>query len=80
MDTRVTIRLKDGKVVERLETAATGHPSKPMSREQLEAKFFECAGLAIGGDQARQAADAIWALDNLADVAQLHKTMSGGSP
>lgn len=80
MDTRVTIRLKDGTVVERVETAATGHPSKPMSREQLEAKFLECAGLAIGTEQARQAVDAIWALEDLSDVAQLHKTMAGGSP
>ncbi|MPZ60510.1 MAG: MmgE/PrpD family protein [Propionibacteriales bacterium] len=77
MDTRVTIRLKDGTVVERVEAFATGHPRKPMSREQLEAKFFECADLAIGKDQARMAADAIWGIEGLDDVARLHKTLEG---
>jgi 2-methylcitrate dehydratase PrpD len=33
MDTRITIRLKDGRVVEGLESFATGHPRKPMTRE-----------------------------------------------
>ena len=36
----------------KVESAATGHPRKPMSREQLEAKFFECADLAISVEQA----------------------------
>jgi hypothetical protein len=35
-----------------VESAATGHPRKPMSREQLEAKFFECTELAISVEQA----------------------------
>ncbi len=79
LDTRVTIRLKDGSVVERVEAAATGHPRKPMSREQLEAKFFECSDLAIDRDQARTAVDAIWGLEELDDVTRLHKTLEGAS-
>ncbi|MQA79111.1 MAG: MmgE/PrpD family protein [Streptosporangiales bacterium] len=77
MNTRVTIRLKDGRVFERVEAFATGHPEKPMSREQLEAKFFECADPAIGRDRARQAADIIWDLDELDDVATLHRSLDG---
>ena len=65
---RITIRLKDGQVLEKVESAATGHPRKPMSREQLEAKFFECAELAISVEQARRAADIIWDLEKLERV------------
>jgi 2-methylcitrate dehydratase PrpD len=77
LDTRITIRLKDGQVLEKVESAATGHPRKPMSREQLEAKFFECAELAISVEQARRAADMIWNLENLERVGELHRILSG---
>jgi hypothetical protein len=39
-----------------------------MSREQLEAKFFGCAELAISVDQARRAADMIRNLGKLERV------------
>jgi 2-methylcitrate dehydratase PrpD len=77
MDTRITIRLKGGRVVERLESFATGHPRKPMTREQLEAKFFECAGLALDEDDARTAAKMIWALEDLEHVGKLHEVLAG---
>ncbi|MDQ4057861.1 MAG: MmgE/PrpD family protein [Actinomycetota bacterium] len=77
MDTRVVIKLKDGRILERLESFATGHPNKPMSREQLETKFFECAGLAIDPDRARLAADIIWRLDELEHVGKLHEMLAG---
>jgi 2-methylcitrate dehydratase PrpD len=76
MDTRITLRLKDGSVFEKVESFATGHPKKPMSREQLEAKFFECAELAIDRDRARLAADMIWALDDLEHVGKLHELLA----
>jgi 2-methylcitrate dehydratase PrpD len=77
MDTRITIRLKDGRGVERLESFATGHPRKPMSREQLEGKFFDCAGLAIDDGDARTAAELIWALEDLEHVGKLHEVLAG---
>jgi 2-methylcitrate dehydratase PrpD len=58
-------------------SAATGHPRKPMSRERLEAKFFECAELAISVEQARRAADMIWHLEKLERVGDLHRILSG---
>jgi 2-methylcitrate dehydratase PrpD len=77
MDTRITIRLKDGRVLEKLESFATGHPNKPMSREQLEGKFFECAELAIDAERARLAAELIWDLENLEHVGKLHELLAG---
>jgi 2-methylcitrate dehydratase PrpD len=55
-------------VPQKVESAATGHPRKPMSREQLEAKFFECAELAISVEQAPRAANMIWNLGKLERV------------
>lgn len=77
LDTRITIRLKDGRVLEKIESAATGHPSKPMSRDQLEAKFLECATLAISPDRAREAADLLWNLEDLQDTSVLHEALAG---
>jgi 2-methylcitrate dehydratase PrpD len=77
MDTRITIRLKDGRVVEKVESFATGHPQKPMSRARLEEKFFECAELAIDLDKARLAAEMIWSLEDLEHIGKLHETLAG---
>jgi 2-methylcitrate dehydratase PrpD len=63
-------------VLEKVESFATGHPEKPMTREQLEAKFFECAELAIDHDRARQAADIIWRLDDFEHVGKLHELLA----
>jgi 2-methylcitrate dehydratase PrpD len=77
MDTRISIRLKDGRVLEKLESFATGHPKKPMTREELEGKFFECAALAIDVDRARLAAEMIWNLEELEHVGKLHEMLAG---
>ncbi|MBA2273736.1 MAG: MmgE/PrpD family protein [Actinobacteria bacterium] len=77
MDTRITIRLKGGRVLERVESFATGHPRKPMSRGQLEAKFFECAELAIDRNQAQLAAEMILAIDDVEHVGKLHEMLAG---
>jgi 2-methylcitrate dehydratase PrpD len=76
MDTRIVIKLRDGRVLEKLESFATGHPKKPMTREQLEGKFFECAEMAIEHDRARQAADMIWRLEELEHVGKLHELVA----
>ena len=77
LDTRITVRLKDGRVLEKVESFATGHPRNPMTREQLEEKFFECAELAIDHEHARLAADMIWGLEDLEHVGKLHEMLGG---
>lgn len=76
LDTRITIRLKDGRVLEKTESAATGHPAKPMNRKQLESKFLECAAVAVDEKQARRATDLVWSLEELEQVAVLHKALA----
>jgi 2-methylcitrate dehydratase PrpD len=77
LDTRVTVRLKDGRVLEKVASFATGHPRKPMTRRQLEEKFFECAELSIDHERARLAADMIWGLEDLEHVGKLHEMLTG---
>ena len=77
LDTRITIRFKDGRVLEKVESAASGHPRKPMSREQLEARFFECAEPVIDHEQARRAADMTWNLEKLERMGEFHRIRSG---
>jgi 2-methylcitrate dehydratase PrpD len=78
METRIELELNDGRTLTRTESVATGHPDKPMSGEQLEAKFLECATLAIGEAAAQRAAATIWDLPALGDVGELHAALADG--
>lgn len=77
METRITIRMKDGRVFETLAHTAVGHPTKRMTHEQLEAKFHDCASLVIDRAQADRAIEMIWNLESLGNVADLHKELVG---
>lgn len=77
METRITIRMKDGRVFETMAHTAVGHPTKRMTREQLEAKFHDCAALVIDRSQAERAIDMLWNLESLGNVADLHKELAG---
>jgi 2-methylcitrate dehydratase PrpD len=77
METRIEIELTDGTVLSKTNSVATGHPDKPMSDEQLHAKFIECATLAIDSEAAERAAATIAEIESLDDVADLHSTLAG---
>jgi 2-methylcitrate dehydratase PrpD len=48
---RVTVTLADGRTVERVRYYASGTPQVPLTKEQVEEKFFSCAERAV--DRAR---------------------------
>jgi 2-methylcitrate dehydratase PrpD len=75
MDTRIVITRKDGRKLEKVESFATGHPKKPMTRGQLEHKFLECAELAIERERAERALDELWRLEDLEHVGKLHEML-----
>lgn len=77
METRITIKMKDGRVFEALTQTAKGHPTKRMTPRELEAKFHDCAALAIDRSQAEKAIEMIWNLESLGNVADLHKELIG---
>ena len=68
----VSIRLKDGRVLERQASFAKGSPAKPMTDEELAAKFREC--VALVGATAAEADEVIEQtsrLEVVADIAEL---------
>jgi 2-methylcitrate dehydratase PrpD len=69
----VKVTLRDGRVLTGRSDAARGMPEKPLGKEGLEEKFFDCARLVMKQPQARKAADLIWALDRVANIRALIK-------
>ena len=71
----VKVTLRDGRVLTGRSDAARGMPEKPLGKEGLEEKFFDCAALVMKKAQARKAADLIWGLDRLANLRILIKDL-----
>jgi 2-methylcitrate dehydratase PrpD len=61
---------------ERVETYR-GHPTTPMTDDEMDTKFRRCAGLRIAADRVRAAAESIWNLDKLAELRPLLAAISG---
>ncbi|MDR7554720.1 MAG: MmgE/PrpD family protein [Armatimonadota bacterium] len=79
---RMTVRitLTDGRVLAGRADAARGHPRKPMSRADLEAKFLECAELVMPRAQADALLARLWEIRTVPDVAALAPLLAGTAP
>jgi 2-methylcitrate dehydratase PrpD len=60
---RVTVTLGDGRTIERTRYYASGTPQAPLSKEQIEEKFFSCAQRALD----KEAATTLFAFLNRLD-------------
>lgn len=68
----VTVTLKDGcKIESRQVTAVRGGPDLPLSREQLWAKFEDCAQVGGASDIAKPLFDTLMSLENVVQVNQI---------
>ncbi|OGO44541.1 MAG: hypothetical protein A2Z05_01270 [Chloroflexi bacterium RBG_16_60_22] len=67
----VVLKLKNGADVSRLVEAARGDPENPLTVEELQTKFLDCAQLVFSPRDARQILDTIAALDTLDDISDL---------
>ncbi|HKB09721.1 MAG TPA: MmgE/PrpD family protein, partial [Vicinamibacterales bacterium] len=65
---RVTVRLRDGRVLTEEANGARGYPARPASDRELSAKFLSCASAALTQQQARAALDAVRDVATCADV------------
>ncbi|WP_038362670.1 MmgE/PrpD family protein [Bosea sp. UNC402CLCol] len=66
---RVKVTLGDGRVVEASASTELGRgPLNPMSDDELEAKFVDCAGASLGEERARSLFRAILALDQAPSI------------
>jgi 2-methylcitrate dehydratase PrpD len=68
---KVTVRMKDGKSYFRTVIYSKGTPKNPMTMEELGIKFKTFASLVIPKEQAEEAIQQIWRLDQLSNVLDL---------
>jgi len=65
---RVTVRLRDGRVLTALADGARGYHERPASDQELTAKFVSCARRALDDSGVAEVLDALRTLAQLADV------------
>ncbi|ABN85885.1 mmgE/PrpD family protein [Burkholderia pseudomallei] len=68
---RVTAHCRDGAVYAKQVDDLPGSPTRPMRREDFEAKFVKNGGARLSEQRMRAALDRLWRLDELQDVAAL---------
>ena len=71
---RVTVRLKDGRMLTASADGARGYPEHPASRDELAAKFLACASRVLPVAKARLALKMVSELESVADVRALFKS------
>jgi 2-methylcitrate dehydratase PrpD len=73
----VTVRLRDGRMLESAVTANRGTPDNPMRDEDLEKKFLSGAVGVVGEERAKQMLEHCWGLENLDDLSLVVKASAG---
>jgi 2-methylcitrate dehydratase PrpD len=68
---RVRIRLRDGRALNESANGARGYPDRPANDDELAQKFLSCAGRAISPAAAQRALNLLHALDKAGDVREL---------
>ncbi len=79
MFTRVTLRLHDGRSLSAQASFARGSPQRPFTRDELLAKFRECASLALPLARVEELIAAIAAIEEAPDVRGLLALAQPGS-
>ena len=70
-EARVTVRLSDGRTLERLVRGARGYPDRPASPEALDGKFTTCARRSVPPEAAAAALEFLRGLDGAPSVRDL---------
>ncbi|HTG74523.1 MAG TPA: MmgE/PrpD family protein [Terriglobia bacterium] len=70
----VTVRLKDGRVVEERADGARGYPGR-LSAKELATKFMACARRSLTEDAAERALAAVRSMESIPNVAELTKLL-----
>lgn len=74
-DGEVEVRTRDGRVLRHREPVNRGSVDRPLTQEEIEAKFFDNAAHAMTESQARQVRDHLLGLDSLEDVGALGRAL-----
>jgi 2-methylcitrate dehydratase PrpD len=68
---RVTVRLRDGRVLTASANGARGYPERPASDEELATKFTSCATQTLSAPQAADALTELRAIESIRDIRTL---------
>ena len=71
MRSLVEVRLKDGRTVQREAFTSRGQPDRPMSREELVAKFTDCARATLSQEHIGRALEVIYRVEELSVVSEM---------
>ncbi|MFC2005727.1 MmgE/PrpD family protein [Chloroflexota bacterium] len=67
----VTVRLRDGREYSHQVLIAKGRPGNPLTREELVAKYRDCAGFALSREDTEQSLELVLKLEDLDDITEL---------
>lgn len=73
----VIITLKDGRILKHREEINRGNPARPLTNDEIAAKFWETATTAVSKDRAAKIRDMVLALDDLTDARDLASLLAG---
>ncbi len=71
MESIVSLRTADGRVIERTVPYPKGEPENPMSWDEMQAKFTEWSEPVIGAERAAQVIESVASLESLASMSEL---------
>jgi len=74
---RVTIHLQDGRTYSREVEHAKGSPEVPMTADEIEAKFIDCAARVLDPTMTRRVLENIQALETLKDIRPFCELLTG---
>ena len=73
----VEVTLRDGTVLPQEASSSRGTPERPMTREELAAKFQDCSQWLLPDAAQEKVLESIYALDGLDSVSQLTSLLKG---
>ncbi|MGH2775732.1 MAG: MmgE/PrpD family protein [Actinomycetota bacterium] len=73
----VTIKIADGRALSKTISHNKGTPSRPMSDDEIEAKFLDLAAERVGDEIARRVAEICWNLEHQDDVGAIARLCEG---
>ena len=74
---RISLRLRDGRILSRSADGARGYPERPATDAELERKFLGCAARTLGQASARAALDRLRSIEQISDVRALLAGLAG---
>lgn len=73
---RITITLKDGQILDRLILHPLGSLERPMSDQDLEAKFVDLTAGILSPEKCKEAIRLCWSIESLSDTGEIPRTLT----